>query len=476
MDPTEVKAAFKAGEKLKPLLDIVEAIMEAKLDSTSLTKPIKITPEEQQKREQVVTALLDHLSARALNKAAYYEPQNRTVQRLFPEKDDGIDRPRLDDRNTIPLMSQSEYETDAEDLETDVETDAETDDDFNFGGSRSFFDTPEMEVEDFESYEKKKSWKWGDTGDLTSALPEKVIETGRRQRLYRRSAGFLEELKEYFEWPDTLPAQIHMIVMSPVIFICHCVIHWSEECKYMKLFYVLHPPCALLAVFFFNELFPVKVVIAEKELSYLILWLLPVSIILSVIVFFTTDRDKPPGPWYNLIFVIEGLLSAFIFIEFLADELVQILRELGIMWNIPDGIMGLTVLAWGNSIPEIIGNIILARKGYPEMALSACYSGCISNVLIGLGIAFAVDVAKHGTIFLTVSTESPEPALTNMSFVGFFFILFGLLWILITVPAFQFRYTKINSIGLIVIYVAFIVVSALLLFDVFGTDWVLWEL
>ena len=46
-------------------------------------------------------------------------------------------------------------------------------------------------------------------------------------------------------------------------------------------------------------------------------------------------------------------------------------------------VLGLTVLAWGNSIGDLSTNMAMAKKGLANMALTACYAGPVFNLLVG---------------------------------------------------------------------------------------------
>lgn len=55
-------------------------------------------------------------------------------------------------------------------------------------------------------------------------------------------------------------------------------------------------------------------------------------------------------------------------------------------------VLGLTVLAWGNSIGDFSTNMAMAKKGLANMALTACYAGPVFNLLVGCLLLFSVPV------------------------------------------------------------------------------------
>mmetsp|Transcript_34679 Transcript_34679/g.52325 ORF Transcript_34679/g.52325 Transcript_34679/m.52325 type:complete len:134 (-) Transcript_34679:120-521(-) len=86
------------------------------------------------------------------------------------------------------------------------------------------------------------------------------------------------------------------------------------------------------------------------------------------------------------------------------------------MFRIPSPIMGLTVLAWGNSMGDLSTNVTMARKGLANMALTACFAGPVFNMLVGLGGGFAL-VTSHG------KHARIEVALSPSVLSGLFFLL-----------------------------------------------------
>lgn len=62
-------------------------------------------------------------------------------------------------------------------------------------------------------------------------------------------------------------------------------------------------------------------------------------------------------------------------ISSVASEVVSILSTLGIVGRLSTSIMGMSVMAWGNSIGDLMSNVALARQGYTKMAFAACFGG-----------------------------------------------------------------------------------------------------
>jgi sodium/potassium/calcium exchanger 6 len=69
-------------------------------------------------------------------------------------------------------------------------------------------------------------------------------------------------------------------------------------------------------------------------------------------------------------------------IDTLADKLVDVLDFLGVVLRVPNSIMGLTVLAWGNSMADLSANVTMARKGLANMAITVSTKFFPSMILV----------------------------------------------------------------------------------------------
>ncbi|CAL1265196.1 unnamed protein product [Larinioides sclopetarius] len=126
------------------------------------------------------------------------------------------------------------------------------------------------------------------------------------------------------------------------------------------------------------------------------LWaiILIVSTVLAIAVFFYSNNSEPPI--YHCLYGYFGFATSVLWVYLIASEIVSLLQTIGVVFKLSDTILGLTVLAWGNSIGDFISNLSVARQGYPRMGISACYGGPLLNLLLGIGIPYTVIIAKNG--------------------------------------------------------------------------------
>merc|ERR1712216_278834 len=83
-----------------------------------------------------------------------------------------------------------------------------------------------------------------------------------------------------------------------------------------------------------------------------------------------------------------GLAVAATWIDTIAGQLVDCLSFVGGLADIPVPVLGLTVVAWGNSVGDLFTNLAMTKKGLGNMALTACFGGPVFNILVGMGLGF----------------------------------------------------------------------------------------
>ena len=122
-----------------------------------------------------------------------------------------------------------------------------------------------------------------------------------------------------------------------------------------------------------------------KRLVRLTLYSLLGSLVMFSILLLTTTAEQPPK--YRFLLCFLGFVVSVSWISTIANEVVGVLKALGVILGISDAILGLTIFAVGNSLGDLVADVTVARLGFPVMALSACFGGPMLNILLGIGIS-----------------------------------------------------------------------------------------
>lgn len=100
----------------------------------------------------------------------------------------------------------------------------------------------------------------------------------------------------------------------------------------------------------------------------------------------------------SYLLLLAGLLLLFISGKYLVDSSVSLARR----FRIPTMIIGLTVVAFGTSAPELLVSVQAAVKGFPEIAMGNVVGSNISNILLVLAITalvYPIPVPKKSVRF-----------------------------------------------------------------------------
>ncbi|XP_051828795.1 mitochondrial sodium/calcium exchanger protein [Antechinus flavipes] len=185
--------------------------------------------------------------------------------------------------------------------------------------------------------------------------------------------------------------------------------------------------------------------------------MLLVGIFLACVTFFITSNDRPPR-FYRL-FAFLGFFVSALWSNAAATEVVNVLSSLGIIFQLSNTILGLTLLAWGNSIGDAISDLTLARQGYPRMAYSACFGGIIFNILVGVGLGCVMEITRSNT---DVKLESDGLLVWVLAGA----LGLSLVFSFISVPVQCFQLSKVYGFCLLFFYVGFLTVALLTEFGV----------
>lgn len=102
-----------------------------------------------------------------------------------------------------------------------------------------------------------------------------------------------------------------------------------------------------------------------------------------------TDREdeyKILPPWKCVVYIVGGAAAIVVGGNLVVDSASEIARSFGMSQNL----IGLTIVAFGTSLPELVTSVVAARKKEVDMALGNVIGSNIFNILLVLGLASAI--------------------------------------------------------------------------------------
>lgn len=90
--------------------------------------------------------------------------------------------------------------------------------------------------------------------------------------------------------------------------------------------------------------------------------------------------------WKNILLVVGGLILLVLGARWLVQSAVEIASA----WGVSEAVIGLTIIAMGTSLPEVMTSIVAALKGERDIAIGNVVGSNIFNVLSVLGISGVV--------------------------------------------------------------------------------------
>jgi len=111
-------------------------------------------------------------------------------------------------------------------------------------------------------------------------------------------------------------------------------------------------------------------------------------------------------PSFFLALLLASIVFNIAWFNLLANECVALLETLGVTFNISSAIIGMTVLAWGNSTPDLVADTTVAKLGKSKMAIAGCFGSPLLSNLLGLGTAFSLYTTQKGPIHATLNLQS----------------------------------------------------------------------
>ena len=138
----------------------------------------------------------------------------------------------------------------------------------------------------------------------------------------------------------------------------------------------------------------------------------------------------------SLIFIIVGAAAIALGSDWVVDGATTVASAMGISQNL----IGLTIVAFGTSLPELVTSVVAAKKKEVDMALGNVIGSNIFNILMVLGIASA----------LSPIAFIRDNIIDIIILVGFSFIVWLMAWT-------KHRLDKIEGLAMILLYAGYVV-------------------
>ncbi|XP_040818906.1 sodium/potassium/calcium exchanger 2 isoform X2 [Ochotona curzoniae] len=129
-------------------------------------------------------------------------------------------------------------------------------------------------------------------------------------------------------------------------------------------------------------------------------------------------------------------------------------HQVGETIGISEEIMGLTILAAGTSIPDLITSVIVARKGLGDMAVSSSVGSNIFDITVGLPLPWL--------LYTIIHRFKPVAVSSNGLFCAIVLLFIMLLFVILSIALCKWRMNKVLGFIMFGLYFVFLVVSVLL--------------
>nr|XP_020474094.1 sodium/potassium/calcium exchanger 2-like [Monopterus albus] len=183
----------------------------------------------------------------------------------------------------------------------------------------------------------------------------------------------------------------------------------------------------------------------RKRLTYL--FILP--IVLPLWVTLPDVRRQTSSKFFPITF-----LGSICWIAFFSYLMVWWAHQVGETFWITEEIMGLTILAAGTSIPDLITSVIVARKGLGDMAVSSSVGSNIFDITVGLPFPWL--------LYNIINDFKSVEVSSNGLFCTIVLLFLMLLFVTISIAACKWKMSKFLGFFMFLLYFVFLVVSVML--------------
>ena len=147
--------------------------------------------------------------------------------------------------------------------------------------------------------------------------------------------------------------------------------------------------------------------------------------------------------------VTYNILAAVFFVIISSYFMVEWASKLATSLNVPQAIIGLTILAAGTSVPDLIASVKTAREGYGDTAVSNAIGSNVFDILGNLGLTWTIAAIFRAGVPVSVDTSSLISSII--------LLIASSLVLLLLLLAKKFNLSKLISLFLMLSYIIYVI-------------------
>ncbi len=159
-----------------------------------------------------------------------------------------------------------------------------------------------------------------------------------------------------------------------------------------------------IPISFFATMFLLIMAIVNKINGFILLVLFIIYFIYPIIIeikdilkaYKEKDTNNNIKIWTNILFVILGVILLKYGSDFVVDNCIEIARNI----NISERVIGLTIIAIGTALPELVTSMVATIKKDTDLAVGNLVGSCVLNLLLILGIGGIINPLELSKEFI----------------------------------------------------------------------------
>ena len=157
------------------------------------------------------------------------------------------------------------------------------------------------------------------------------------------------------------------------------------------------------------------------------------------------DSEVEPvdaGCYRSMVVCVLAIVFGLAGLIFGGDMFVDAASAIAIEWGVSEAVVGLTIVAGGTSLPELVSSVIAVTKNKGQLALGNIVGSNIFNLLLILGVSSLIQPLSMGDI----------------TFIDWGVMVLSSVWLMLAAVSFkQKMLDRADALILLLIYVAYVV-------------------